>query len=127
MADAYTSFIDGSYVKSHAIRKVTDQQGNILYQWPSERKQIWSKQTVQYMRSLLKEVVRSGTGRGIHANSSYIGVKTGTTNEYRDFWIAGLSNEYTVAVWIGYDQPTSMLQLEDDRIHFNIFNRIINQ
>ena len=93
----------------------------------TERKQIWSKQTVQYMRSLLKEVVRNGTGRGIYANSSYIGVKTGTTNEYRDFWFAGLSNEYTVAVWIGYDQPTSMLQLEDDRIHFNIFNRIINQ
>lgn len=127
LADAYTSFIDGRYIKSHAIRKVTDQQGNILYQWPSERKQIWSKQTVQYMRSLLNEVVRSGTGRGIHANSSYIGVKTGTTNDYRDFWIAGLSNEYTAAVWIGYDQPASMLQLEDDRIHFNIFNRIINQ
>jgi len=127
MADAYTSFIDGSYTRAHAIRKVTDQDGNILYQWPTERKQIWSEQTVQYMRTLLGEVVRSGTGKGIFANSSYIGAKTGTTNDYRDFWLAGLSNEYTAAVWLGYDQPKSMQQLEKAQIHFKIFNRIMNQ
>lgn len=126
MADAYTSFIDGSYIRAHAIRKVTDLEGNVLYEWPTERKQIWSEQTVQYMRSLLSEVVRSGTGRGLYANSSYIGAKTGTTNDYKDFWLAGLSNEYTASVWIGYDQPKSMQSLERAKIHFNIFNRIIN-
>lgn len=126
MADAYTSFIDGSYIKSHAIRKVTDQDGNVLYSWPEERKQIWSERTVQYMRSLLYEVVRSGTGRGIQARSSYIGAKTGTTNEDRDFWLAGLSDEYTAAVWIGYDQPKPMYHLENARIHFKIFNQIID-
>ena len=126
MADAYTSFIDGSYVRAHAIRKVTDLEGNVLYEWPTERKQIWSEQTVQYMRSLLSEVVRSGTGRGIYVNSSYIGAKTGTTNDYKDFWLAGLSNEYTASVWIGYDQPKSMQSLERAKIHFTIFNRIMN-
>jgi len=79
------------------------------------------------MRTLLGEVVRSGTGKGIFANSSYIGAKTGTTNDYRDFWLAGLSNEYTAAVWLGYDQPKSMQQLEKAQIHFKIFNRIMNQ
>lgn len=126
MADAYTSFIDGNYERSHTIRKVTDQEGNLIYQWQTERKQVWSPKTVQYMRSLLKDVVKSGTGIGVHANSSYIGAKTGTSNDYRDFWLVGLSNEYTVAVWIGYDQPKSMERIENSKIHFKIFNSIID-
>ncbi|WP_246045869.1 transglycosylase domain-containing protein [Ureibacillus terrenus] len=127
MADAYTSFIDGTYIKAHAIRKVTDRQGNVLYRWPTERKTIWSDKTVKHMRTLLSEVVKSGTGVGIRANSSYIGAKTGTTDNYRDFWLAGLSNEYTAAVWIGYDRPRSMQSLEKAKIHFKIFNQIISK
>lgn len=126
MAGAYTSFIDGMYVTPHSIRKVTDLDGNILYSWEDDRIQVWSSHTVTYIRSLLNEVVKKGTGRGIHSNSTYIGAKTGTTNNYRDFWLTGLSNEYTVAVWIGFDQPKSMHWLERDQIHFKIFNRIMN-
>lgn len=126
MADAYSSFIDGTYERIHSIRKVIDQYGNVLYEWPEERKGVWSSHTVEYIRSLLNDVVTSGTGRGIYANSSYIGAKTGTSNDYRDFWLAGLSDEYTVSVWIGYDQPKSMQRLESSQIHFKIFNRIID-
>ena len=126
MADAYTSFIDGSYMRARSIRKVTDSNGDILYSWPTEKETIWSSKTVDYTRSLLNDVVTSGTGRGITSNSSYIGVKTGTTNDYRDFWVAGLTNEYTTAVWIGYDNPKSMQALQDDKIHFKIFNVIMN-
>lgn len=126
MADAYTSFIDGTYLKAYTIRQVTDQEGNVLYFWPTERKAVWSTQTVKYMRSLLSEVVKSGTGRGIHANSSYIGAKTGTSNDDRDYWLVGLSNEYTVAVWIGYDEPKSLRSIKNRQIHFKIFNQIID-
>ena len=108
MADAFSSFIDGSYKRAHSIREVTDLDGNVLYAWPEEKETIWSPHTVQYIRSLLSEVVKSGTGVGLYTNSSYLGAKTGTTNDYRDFWLAGLSNEYTSAVWLGFDQPKSM-------------------
>ncbi len=126
MADAYSSFIDGSYERAHSIRKVTDINGNELYSWNDERERIWSPNTVKYMRSLLNDVVTSGTGKGIISNSSYIGVKTGTTNDYKDFWLAGLTNEYTTAVWIGFDVPKSMQSMENEKIHFKIFNTIMN-
>lgn len=126
MADAYTSFIDGSYQQVHSIREVTDLEGNLLYKWPAEKEVIWSPHTVQYMRTLLSEVVRSGTGVGLHVNSTYIGAKTGTTNDYKDFWLAGLTDEYTTAIWLGFDKPKSMHYLEDDQIHFKIFNVIMN-
>nr|WP_106780604.1 transglycosylase domain-containing protein [Lysinibacillus timonensis] len=126
MADAYSSFVDGSYQRIHSIRKVTDLEGNILYRWPEEREVVWSPHTVQYIRSLLSDVVTSGTGIGLYADSSYIGAKTGTTNVYKDFWLSGLTNEYTTAIWLGYDQPKPMQYLEDDQIHFAIFNIIMN-
>lgn len=124
MADAYTSFIDGSYVQARAIRKVTDLQGNKLYSWPTERDIIWSSKTVEYMRSIMHDVVISGTGVGLNTNTAYIGAKTGTTNEFKDFWVAGLTATETAAVWIGYDTPRSMEALERYQIHFSIFNAI---
>lgn len=126
MADAYTSFIDGLYTPAHSIRKITDLEGNTLYSWPNNHQEIWSPSTVKTMRSLLNGVVRGGTGDGLYSNTSYIGAKTGTTNDYKDFWLAGLTDDYTAAVWIGYDQPRSMQSLQKARIHFSIFNTIMN-
>ena len=126
MADAYTSFIDGSYVQAHAIRQVTDLEGNVLYEWPTERDVIWSTKTVRHMRSLLTDVVTKGTGKGLYTNTSYIGAKTGTTNDYKDFWVAGLTENYTTAIWIGYDEPRNMQSLENAKIHFKLFNAIMD-
>ena len=125
MADAYSSFIDGNYVKARSIRNVMDAEGNVLYSWPTEKQTIWSGQTVNYIRSLLSDVVKSGTGKGITANSTYVGVKTGTTNDYKDYWVAGLTDQYTTAVWIGFDKPSSMQSLQNEKIHFKIFNTIM--
>ena len=124
MADAYTSFIDGYYVPARSIRKVTDLNGNTLYSWTNDRQEMWSSRTVNTIRDLLSAVVRSGTGQGLNSRSGYIGAKTGTTNQYKDFWVAGLTNDYTTAVWIGYDTPTSMERIEKAKIHLSIFNAI---
>ena len=126
LADAYSSFIDGSYRPSHAIRKITDLEGNVLYEWPNTSDNIWTVKTSNYMKQLLNDAVRTGTARGIAVNSSYVGAKTGTTNQYRDFWVAGLTNEYTAAVWTGYDKGKSMAAYEHTKAHFKIFNAIMN-
>ncbi|MEK5233013.1 transglycosylase domain-containing protein [Lysinibacillus sp. FSL K6-0232] len=125
LADAYTSFIDGSYALAHSIRKVTALDGTTLYSWNTEREQIWSAKTVQYMHELLADVVANGTGQGVYSNSSYIGAKTGTTNDYRDYWLAGLNDRYTAAVWLGYDKPQSMQSLEQYKIHHQLFNVLL--
>ncbi|ATP41550.1 penicillin-binding protein [Solibacillus sp. R5-41] len=124
MADAYSSFVDGYYSPAHSIRKVTDLNGNILYSWPKERQEIWSAHTVNTMRDILTDVVKSGTGKGLYSSSGYIGAKTGTTNQFKDYWVTGLTNDYTAAVWIGYDTPRSMEAIEKSKIHFSIFNAI---
>ena len=125
LADAYTSFIDGSYIPAHSIRKVLANDGTELFTTESTRDQIWSSKTVKYMRDLLADVVANGTGQGVYSNSSYVGAKTGTTNDYRDYWLAGLNDTYTAAVWIGYDKPKSMENLEVYKIHHKLFNVLL--
>ena len=127
LADAYASFVDGSYRQAHTIRKITDAEGNVLYEWPNESDNIWSVKTADYMKQLLNSTVQSGTAKGIYADSSYIGAKTGTTNRYKDFWVAGLSNEYTAAVWTGFDDGKSMEAYENLKVHFQIFNTVMKK
>ncbi|WP_227397125.1 transglycosylase domain-containing protein [Jeotgalibacillus aurantiacus] len=115
LTDAYTSFIDGNYRQAHAIRKVTDFQGNVLYEWPKDYIPVWSGQTTAKMRELLATAARSGTGSPAYLEKPYIGIKTGTTNEYFDYWTVGLTNEYTSGVWVGHDLPKNMQSIELDR------------
>lgn len=125
MADAYSSFIDGGYARTHAIRSVKSRSGELLYEWSDKQKQLWSPSTVSSIRKMMTASVDSGTGVGIKADSSYVGVKTGTTNNFKDYWITGLTSKYTSAVWLGYDTPTQMQDLENDKIHHQLFNIMV--
>ncbi|OLN23743.1 penicillin-binding protein [Domibacillus antri] len=107
MAGAYSSFVDGTFTKPHAIKNVTDLQGNVLYQWKEQPIRVWSTATTMNMRGMLTSVVKNGTGKKANFSAPYIGGKTGTTNNYRDLWFVGLTEGYTAAVWTGKDQYES--------------------
>lgn len=127
LADAYTSFIDGMYAPAHAIRAVKDQEGNILYEWEKNQIEVWTPSTVTKIRNLMKDVVLNGSGRGVPYTTSYTGVKTGTTNAYKDLWTAGLNDRYTTAVWIGYDKPQSMKSVSDQKTHLKAASRLLKE
>lgn len=60
------------------------------------------------MLSLLREVVRSGTGKAAELATASFG-KTGTTQDYRDAWFVGFAEDLVVGVWVGNDdqRPTN--------------------
>src|SRR5256886_17542154 len=35
--------------------------------------------------------------------------KTGTTNDYKDAWFLGYTSTLTCGVWVGFDQPTTII------------------
>ncbi|WHT49750.1 transglycosylase domain-containing protein [Sporosarcina thermotolerans] len=127
LASAYTSFIDGTYEKPHAIRRVVDRDGNTLYTWENKAEKVWSPSTVSTIRNLLEDVVLNGTGQGITYRSNYTGAKTGTTDHYKDLWVAGMNDHYTTAVWIGYDKPASIQRLSNQKIHLKAFNELMRE
>ncbi|MFA7442398.1 MAG: penicillin-binding protein 1A [Lysobacteraceae bacterium] len=65
--------------------------------------------TAYLVHSLLRDVVRRGTGRGALAlGRSDIGGKTGTTNDFRDAWFSGFGGSLSVTAWMGMDDFSSL-------------------
>ncbi len=60
---------------------------------------------------LMEEVLTRGTA----ANSRSLGFrlpaagKTGTTNDYKDAWFLGYTSTLTCGVWVGFDQPATII------------------
>ncbi len=59
--------------------------------------------------SMLKDVVRRGTGRkALELKRQDLAGKTGTTNDYVDAWFTGFNSSIATTVWVGFDKPKSM-------------------
>jgi penicillin-binding protein 1A len=105
LTSAYTTFgNNGLYYENHTIVKVTDLTGKTLYEWKDTPVRVWKKSTNEEMRELLAAVVKSGTGQKASVSSTYVGGKTGTSNDYKDLWFVGLTDTYTAGIWVGKDK-----------------------
>ncbi len=59
--------------------------------------------------SMLKDVIRRGTGRkALTLKRQDLAGKTGTTNDYVDAWFTGFNSSIATTVWVGFDKPQSM-------------------
>lgn len=109
LTSAYTVFANsGTYQPTRAIRKVTDLKGKVLYSWNDNSVQVWSENTTDKIRQLMKKTVQSGTAQKAYLSNGYAGGKTGTTNDFKDYWYIGLTDQYTAGVWVGKDLPESI-------------------
>ena len=53
----------------------------------------------------MRNVFKYGTAYKFHTISDYVVGKTGTSNNARDNWFCGFSDELTLLVWVGTDDP----------------------
>lgn len=60
------------------------------------------------MTSLLTGVVQRGTGKLLQKLEHPIAVKSGTTNDFKDAWMAGYSPNLAVVVFVGFDTPRTL-------------------
>jgi len=69
-----------------------------------EAEQIISPPINFLINSLLRNVVKHGTGRrALSLGRSDLAGKTGTTNEQRDAWFSGYSPSMVAIAWLGFD------------------------
>jgi penicillin-binding protein 1A len=76
------------------------------------REQIIDPRTAYQIVSLLQGVVEYGTGRSVSVVGKPLAGKTGTTNESRDAWFVGFSPDLACGVYVGFDNPRTLGQLE---------------
>lgn len=105
MAGAYATIAnDGVYMTPIFYTKVVDANGNTVLTPTQEKTKVYSEQNAYIVRSITEEPVKSG------GTATYCAIpgmetcaKTGSTDEYYDRWLCGMTPYYTAACWFGYD------------------------
>jgi penicillin-binding protein 1A len=113
LTSAYGAFDNQGVLASPSlIRRVTTSDGQVLFEATPSTKPAVSPTTAFLMTSMLQDVVNAGTA----AQARQVGFrlpaagKTGTTNDYRDAWFVGYTPRLVTGVWVGYDQPRTILR-----------------
>lgn len=91
---------------------VEDQKGNVLLDNRNNKPiQAYSEETAYIMNQELQYNVQTSQ----HSSSQLAGIdgweitgKTGTTDEDKDIWFVGASPYAALAVWVGYDTPSTI-------------------
>ena len=103
IAGAYTIYSNqGVFVKPNYLNGIRDGQGQDIFTHKAERQQVLDPRVAFMMDSLMEEVLRTGTGAGIHGYGFNLPAagKTGTSH---DGWFAGFTSKLLCVVWVGFD------------------------
>jgi membrane carboxypeptidase/penicillin-binding protein len=89
----------------HVVESI-ERNGSIVYRHdPKSSVVIASVDRAAFyqLKTMLQGVLARGTARAISDLAPYVAGKTGTSDDENDAWFVGLTNDVTVAVWVGYD------------------------
>lgn len=76
---------------------------------PPKAPRIIDERTAYIIDSILKDVIRKGTGRKARIlERTDIAGKTGTTNGPRDAWFSGYSPHIVTTTWVGFDNNQTL-------------------
>lgn len=111
MTNAYSVFMrGGDMTPSFLVQRLSDSRGQITYDHEAAPSvPVVDPNIVLAMNSMLVRVVQAGTGTRARIPGYEAAGKTGTSQEYRDAWFIGFTNQYTTGVWVGHDdfKPTA--------------------
>jgi len=107
---AYIPFSQqGLAPQRHAILKITDGRGRVLYQYKEQQAtQALDPKVARDVTQVLYGVMKVGTGRSAQIDGRRAAGKTGTTNDWRDAWFIGYTPQIVAGVWVGNDEFTPM-------------------
>jgi penicillin-binding protein 1A len=137
MARAYSAMANGGYrIEPYVIQRIEDSDSKILMQAqpatvcetcittsddperevptndslaPKSAERIMTPQNNYIMNSMLRDVIRYGTGRkALTLGRNDLAGKTGTTNNQVDAWFNGFHPELVAISWVGFDSPRTL-------------------
>ena len=109
----------GIYRQPVCILKITDYQGNVLYEYDPDNNEsehrVLEEPVSYYITQILKKVIESGTGRGADIGRPAAG-KTGTTENNVDAWFAGYAPNLVTVVWMGHPEASQPMEPINGRV-----------
>ncbi|MDV3439759.1 penicillin-binding protein 1B [Pseudomonas otitidis] len=107
VATMYQTLASGGFnTPLRGIRSVLTAEGEPLKRYPFQIQQRFDPGAIYLVQNAMQRVMREGTGRSVYSQlpaSLTLAGKTGTTNDSRDSWFAGFSQDLLAVVWLGRD------------------------
>ncbi|MFA5591843.1 MAG: PBP1A family penicillin-binding protein [Micavibrio sp.] len=127
MVTAYAALGRGGVaVEPFAVVSIKNEQGTILYEQPAEKteRQVIQRGYVQQLTAMMQNVVQYGTGQA--AQGPYVAAgKTGTSQDSRDAWFIGFTNQYAAAIWFGNDDNSPMKRVTGGMIPASVWRAVM--
>jgi penicillin-binding protein 1A len=126
MAQAYATIASGGHaIKAFGIKKIETKEGKTLYEYKQEAApKVFRSSDIDGLVTMMASVVQNGTGGG--AAGVALAGKTGTTQDHRDAWFDGFSNDYVAVVWFGNDDNKPMKGVTGGGLAAGTWKRIIS-
>ena len=105
MAVFYASIVNEGFRPTPHVIELIEREGETVYRAQPKLTALAGvdRPAAFQLRTILQGVLARGTARSIGHLSSFVGGKTGTSDDENDAWFVGFSNDVTIAVWVGYD------------------------
>lgn len=99
----------GKHAKLSTVRAVIGEDGTVLYQSFPQSERAVSAQAAYLTLYAMQQVVANGTSSSLSVQFpfSHLAAKTGTTNDLRDSWFAGIDGQDVYIAWVGRDNNGS--------------------
>lgn len=115
MAAAYASFGNGGYyIEPYSYTKIVINETGETIEPTHNKTRVMSEETAYMMTNLLQSSAQYGLGNQYNIGGAIYGAKTGTSNydsktaekfgenAVNDLWVNGVSPDYAISVWYGY-------------------------
>ena len=109
---AYSVFPNaGMRKQAYIIERIDNQQHKPIYRAAHISAPALDPSAAWMTSQLMEQVLTSGTAASARSLGFRLPAagKTGTTNDYKDAWFLGYTSTLTCGVWVGFDQPATII------------------
>ncbi|MBO4521314.1 MAG: PBP1A family penicillin-binding protein [Alphaproteobacteria bacterium] len=124
---AYASLLNGGFaVTPYGIAEIVGKNGDVLYsRSDGGRARLVNPRYIAELDSALIDVIQKGTGK--KANPTVLAKgKTGTTQNYRDAWFIGYTQDIAAGIWVGNDDETPMDKVTGGSFPAEIWGKVVH-
>lgn len=128
LTGSYATIASGGVpIIPYAILEVKNGNDELLYKRESSGfEPVISSESEANIKMILREVVERGTGKNANISENIYG-KTGTSQNFRDAWFIGFSDDYIIGVWIGNDDNSPTNKITGGSLPASLFADIMEK
>ncbi len=107
---AYAVLANGGYsIAPYAVLEIRDDNNKVLYRHKKpDFPRVFSGGDIAALDSMLVQVIARGTAQSAQLYRGHVAGKTGTSQNYRDAWFVGYTDNLVTGVWMGNDAGEPM-------------------